>query len=355
MKHSYLLVGIKINKLIAMLKRNGGFSIKYSKRVFILFASSLWASFFTLLEHLYYDKKIRSITKLNCPIFVVGNWRTGTTFLHQLLALDPQFNYMDVFNVSHPDHFLVSKKYYAAMMTKMMNDTRPMDNVKVGVNEPQEDEYALIKMNDEMVLEKLVFQKGNNFFIEETDDFMPKEKESFSESIKLLMRKLQVTSDKTPIFKNPFHSLRIPFLRQYFPNAKYIHIYRNPIDVVPSSIHMWNIVGRQNILKGKWIEPNVEVIAKLYNRIILGIRREFKNMNDNSYVEITFENLEKNPIATIKTIYQKLELTFSSDYEKSLLRYCNDLKSYKKNSYTISESDKNLIKNIMFETTPEYF
>jgi len=338
-----------------MLKRNGGFSIKYSNRVIVLFASAVWASFFALLENLYYGKKIKAVKELNSPLFIVGNWRTGTTFLHQLLALDSQFNYTSVFKVSHPDHFLVSKKYYTPIMSKMINSTRPMDNVKVGVNEPQEDEYALLKMGKDMVLEKLIFQSNNNFFIEEDDNFMPKDEALFSRSIKNLMRKLQVDSNKTPLFKNPFHSLRIPFLRKHFPNAKYIHIYRNPVDVVPSSIHMWNIVGRQNILKGSWVEPSVEVIVKLYNRIILGIRREFKDMNENNFVEVTFENLEEDPVAVIKTIYRKLELNFSSEYENKLLSYCADLKSYKKNSYTISQSDKDLIKNTMFETTPEYF
>jgi len=355
MKHSYLLVGIRFSKLIAMLKRNNGFSIKYIKRVFVLFLGSFWSGFFTFLEKLRYGKKIEAVTDLKSPIFIVGNWRTGTTFLHQLLALDTQFNYLSVFAVSHPDHFVVSKKYYFAVMSRILNGTRPMDNVKVGIDEPQEDEYALVKLNKNMVLEKLIFQRSNDFFIDEKDNFMPKNETQFIESIKMLMRKLQFLADRTPIFKNPFHSLRIPMLRKYFPKAKYIHIYRNPLDVIPSSIHMWNIVGKQNILKGKWIEPNIKIIATIYKRIVEGIRAEFKTMEENQHIEITFENLENNPIATVKSIYQKLELSFSSDYEKKLIAYCQDLKSYKKNKYSISEDDKMQIKNIMFETTPEYF
>ncbi|RLD67733.1 MAG: hypothetical protein DRI84_01595 [Bacteroidetes bacterium] len=356
MKHSYLLIGIRPSKFIAMLKRNNGFSFKYLHRVLFLLTTGLWSGFFSFLENRRFKTKINSIKKLNPPIFIVGNWRTGTTFLHQLLALDPQFNFMSVFMVSHPDHFLVSKKYYMVMMSKLLNGkTRPMDNVKMGVDEPQEDEYAIIKLYDHLILEKLIFQSSNEFFIDEKDDFLPKNEKKFLGVLELLMQKMQLRADKTPLFKNPFHSLRIPYIRKHFPEARYIHIYRNPLKVIPSSIHMWNIVGRQNILKGRWIEPSIENIARLYRKIIIGIRNEFQSMKSNLNVEIQFENLEKNPVDTVKEIYKQLELNFSLDYENKLIDYCDGLKSYKKNTHSISEDDKKQIKNIMHDTTPEYF
>src|ERR1017187_3048683 len=42
------------------------------------------------LQRLFYGRRIASTEILEHPIFVIGHWRTGTTLLHELLALDPR-------------------------------------------------------------------------------------------------------------------------------------------------------------------------------------------------------------------------------------------------------------------------
>ncbi len=355
MNHSYLLAGIKAGRFISMIIRNKGFSFKYIVRVLFLINAGMWSGIFSVVEKKKYKNKISSAKLQKSPVFIVGNWRTGTTFLHQLLSVDSQFTTPTVFQVSNPDHFLVSKKYYVPIMNKALGSKRPMDNVKIGIDEPQEDEYALLKLCENSPLEKLIFQKSNHFFLDEYEDFLPENEQEFKESMELLVKKLSIESDKTVIFKNPFHSLRISFLRKIFPDAKFIHIYRNPIDVIPSSMHMWNIVGSQNMLKGKWVSPTISSLTNLYGKIIKSVRQQLKLVDKNQAIEIKFENLEKNPVACIKNIYQQLDLEFTQEYEKNLESYCGELKSYKKNKYNISDKNKKQIKEILVNTLPEYF
>ena len=40
------------------------------------------------------------------PLFILGHWRTGTTFLHNLLSRDPRFAYPNLFEILHPGSFL---------------------------------------------------------------------------------------------------------------------------------------------------------------------------------------------------------------------------------------------------------
>ncbi len=356
MKHSYLLAGIKPGRLVALLKRNKGFSAKYANRIGFLFSIGVWADFFERKEKRHFGKELKEIKELESPIFIVGHWRTGTTFLHQLLALDPQTNFMDVFKVSHPNHFLVSRKYYTRVMSKFLDGPRPMDNVKLGMAEPQEDEYALIKLLDDLPLEALIFQKKDAFFLDTEDDFMPADRQKFFETLDLLVRKLMVEKKGCRVlFKNPFHSLRAGALRSHFPGARFVHIIRDPKKVVPSSIHMWNVVGKQNILKGKWISPKINVIADFYSHILTSLRKEFANSSPDEYVEIYFEELEKDPINVVRNLYKSWRLDFTEEYEQKLRAFVDEIKDYKKNTYNISQEDERLIRERFSALLPQYF
>jgi len=158
MKHSYLLVGISSGKLFKLLTRNG-FSLhpRYLFRILFLTQGAFFASIFNRIEKWKLAKQLKNYSMPDDPIFIIGHWRTGSTLLHQLMALDENLVTPTVFQVSTPQSFLISEKYYRPVMTKAMKPTRPMDNVKLGFDEPQEDEYALIKMTVDSPLEKLIF------------------------------------------------------------------------------------------------------------------------------------------------------------------------------------------------------
>ncbi len=355
MKNSYLLAGIKTSNLISMIIRNKGFSIKYFPRILFLLNAGLWSSVFAFVERFKYKQKLSTFKYESKPVFIIGNWRTGTTFLHQLLALDPQFTAPTVYQVSNPDHMLVSEKYYIPIMTKVLGKTRPMDNVKIGADEPQEDEYALLKLCKNLPLEKLIFPKSDTCFLENKNNFLPENEKRFAEALKLLEKKIVFLTKKRVVFKNPFHSLRIPLIRKTFPNAVFIHIYRNPKDVLPSSVNMWNIVGKQNILKGKRKNLDIKTILNTYKNIILTVRKEFELLNNSQKAEIQFEELEQDPTTSIKKIYNKLNIEFTPLYEKKINEFCNKIKGYTKNKYQISKEEKIMTEKIFSEILPEYF
>lgn len=355
MKHSYLLAGIKTKPFLSMIIRNGGISLRYIFRFLFLLNSSIWSSVFSMIEYRKFKKQIDAEPLNTAPVFIVGHWRTGSTFLHQLMALDPQFTTPNVYQVANPDHMLVSKKYYDPVMTKALGNKRPMDNVKMGINEPQEDEYALLKMCNSTPLEKLIFPKSNAFFLSGYAHFIPDNAEHFTQSITRFTKKLTLNTYKTPLYKNPFHSLRIPLLRKIFPHARYIHIYRNPEKVVYSSIHMWNIVGKQNALQKGWVEPTVVAIANMYKHMIGQIRLQFSKLDMGRSVEIKFEDLEANPIHSLQNIYKQLGLSFTKNFEAVLLDYLGKEQRYQKNSYQPNNSGLNQIKEIMYDVLPEYF
>ncbi len=357
MKHSYLLAGITFGKFRRLFARNGfSWYPAYLIRLLFLLQNGIWASIFKSKEKRKFKHILEEYPVPANPIFIVGHWRTGSTFLHQLLSIDNQLAAPSVFQVSIPDSFLVSEKYYKPVMSRMMGTHRPMDQVSLGFDEPQEDEYALLKLAPDSPLEKLLFPDNDAYFLNGFTDFYPKENhiEEWKDALSHFMKKLSFQSQKRIILKNPFHSMRIPLLNEMFPDALFIHIHRHPYEVVPSTMNMWNIVGKQNRLKKKWKEPDIEDVIDFLDRMNNKVRVDLKKLPEDKWVEISFEEFEKDPLKELKRTYNHLGLSFSDEYESNLLEKLSQLKGHKKNKYVLSEAHKKLIKEKLNEQFVHY-
>lgn len=346
MKHSYMLAGTSFGILMKLFMRNG---ISYKPRMLVrtlfLLQNGIWASIFKRMERRKLEDQLKNFPYPDNPIIIIGHWRTGSTFLHQLLNLDENLVAPTVFHVSLPDSFLVSKKYYQPVMAAMMSAKRPMDNVKLGIDEPQEDEYALFKLTLDSPLKDIIYPKTNSYFLKRYDNFEPADREPWQKATKQFCRKLAFESKKRIVLKNPFHSLRIQTLLEIFPNARFIHIHRHPYRVVPSTIHMWNIVATQNMLKGIWAKPSIEDVAIVLDRMLTKIRTDLAVLPGEVYCEVDFEDLETDPINMLKKIYQAIGLTFTLQFEQKVRHFLTELSDYRKNSYSITDEEKEIIRS----------
>ena len=348
MQHSYLLAGISSGKLFRLLSRNG-FSLypKYIFRILFLLQGSIFASVFNRIEKIKLSKKLKKYSMPADPVFIIGHWRTGTTLLHQIITLDDNLVTPSVFHVSTPESFLISEKFYRPVMTKAMKSTRPMDNVKLGFDEPQEEEYALIKMTLDSPLERMIFPNGKKYFLLNNKDYNPENIEKWKKALYDFCVRLSFMNKKIVLLKNPFHSMRIPLLLELFPGAKFIHIHRHPYEVIPSTIHMWNVVGNENKLKRKFYEPTVEEVAIVFDRLLTKLKDDLAGIPENKKVEVRFNELGNDPVSTLKQIYNKLELNYSPEFEIRMKGWLSGMKSYRKNKYKLSEAEKETLGKIL--------
>jgi hypothetical protein len=137
--------------------------------------------------------------------------------------------------------------------------------------------------------------------------------------------------------------MRIPLLLEMYPHAKFIHIHRHPYEVIPSTLHMWNIVGKENVLKSKFAKPKPEEAVIVLNRILTYIQQKLNPLPQNTKVEIAFSELEKDAVSTIKQVYSQLELDYSPQFETRIKAWLLKEKSYQKNKYELSETGKETI------------
>jgi len=351
MKSAYLIAGMRLSRLMNLFFKNGLSPYpKYLIRFLFLFQNGIWASIFHRKEKAIYGEKLKNHNLSDNPVIIVGHWRTGSTFLHQLMALDPNLVTANVFQGSIPDSFLTSRKSYEPIMGRALKGTRPMDQVKLGMDEPLEDEYALFRLCGFSPLEKLVFPKTKEYFLMHfLPDFLPsgKKLDDWKEALKSFYKKLTIENNKVILIKNPFHSFRIKLLNEIFPNARYIHIIRHPYKVVPSTIRMWDIVGKQNAMNRKWAKPAIEDSSNLLNQMMSRIEEDFKQLPENRKIEIRFEELEKNPVEQLKKIYKHLEIKYTEEFERQVKDFLISVKEYQKNKYILADSEKKEINHIL--------
>ncbi|MDY6802170.1 MAG: sulfotransferase [Bacteroidota bacterium] len=350
MKMAYLLAGMRLPGFLKLIRKNGmSIAPKYLARFLFLFQNGIWASIFHKKEKKLFAQKIKQQQLPDDPVIIVGHWRTGSTFLHQLLNLDKQFVTSNLFQGSIPDSFLTSRKSYEPIMSRVLKGTRPMDQVKVGLDEPLEDEYALFRLSGYSPLENLIFPTSDQYFLKLYPSFLPEGErlEQWKNALIHFYKKLTLGNQKTILIKNPFHSLRINLLDEIFPKARYIHIIRHPYKVVPSTVRMWNIVGTQNAMNHKWKKPKTKDVTEVLAEIETKIENDTKFLPKNRYCLIKFEDLENDPIKLVQSIYDDLNLNFSDDYKNSLIRFLSSVKDYKKNTYTLPKDDKDIIDKIM--------
>ena len=60
-------------------------------------------------QRVRYARRLRQVSVPDDPIFIIGHWRTGTTMLHELFALDRRNRCPTTYESLSPNHFLVSE------------------------------------------------------------------------------------------------------------------------------------------------------------------------------------------------------------------------------------------------------
>jgi hypothetical protein len=167
-----------------------------------------------------------------------------------------------------------------------------------------------------------------------------------------LYKKITWLTGKQIVSKNPYHTMRMPLLKEMFPGARFIHITRSPYEVVPSTMKMWNLVAESNQMKNTWKRPDAGEVATVLRSFDDFVAAERKKLGAHQFSEVRFEDLETDPLRELKRIYKELDLKHSNQFEKNVIQFLNMTRNYKRNRYKLSDEEKSIIrKNMSAEDT----
>ena len=123
-------------------------------------------------------------------------------------------------------------------------------------------------------------------------------------------------------------------LLQMFPDAKFVHIHRNPYDVFHSTRKMLKAVAELHRLQRAPAEEELDDwILRMYRKMYDAYFEERSLIPSGQFHEVRFEQLERNPIGQIAGIYESLQLPDVTHFQAELKSYVSSIADYRKNSF----------------------
>lgn len=329
---------------LRVLARSGGIDRTYVPRALAVTATTLVTSPLRRYESLRYGRIVARTAVDPSPVFILGHWRTGTTHLHALLCRDPQFGYVSTFEAMAPGFCLTGAgaiERAIARGARKRHPTREIDNIPLDLDAPQEESFALANLTPFAPLHLYsvprraaeIFSKYALF-----DGIDEGERAEWTRAYLTVLRKATLRSGGKPlVLKDPAHSARIPALLELFPNARFVHICRDPYRVIASMEKTFRIVlGMSQLqdLAGGEVE---NLVLRFYERLMRKYLAERKQIPDGRLVEVAYETLDAAPVDEVGRIYDALGLSGFSVAEPAIRAYADSVRGFEKNAYRVDD------------------
>ena len=281
------------------------------------------------------------------PVFILGHWRSGTTFMHNVLSCDRHFGYNTTYQTVFPHLMMFGQAFFKKNMAWLMPDKRPTDNMELSVDLPQEEEFALANMMPYTYYNFWFFPK---YMEEYCDRFLtferitPDELKVFEEVFtKLIKISLWNTHGTQFLSKNPPHTGRVRELVKMFPDAKFIYLMRNPYTVFESTRSFFNntiLPLKLEDISPEEMERNIlSVYTKLYRRY----QADKALIPQGNLIEVKFEDYAADAYGMTRYIYDALGLPGFKQADDAIRAYTEKKKGYKKNAYKYNDRTVRLV------------
>jgi hypothetical protein len=302
--------------------------------IFMFFLHQLLSLVFRLIDEIFFRgfKKV----ELKQPVFIISNPRSGTTYLHRLIALDE-------------DRFIYTKFAHTFFMTtsfvKLYKAARYVDNKmlrgitgktldkldekfwggwdnihSLGFNKAEEDElvFAQMMMSTGVLIPFPFFDviNGNKFLDHEPADVRKKVMDFYESSVKRFI--YGYGNDRTYLAKNVMSTGRFKTLIERFPDAKIIYLARHPYDAVPSMASMFTVMYNTPPLKNGDIHP----AKKAWTRLAIDFYKYSKEMRkvvpEGQFMKIKYDDLLQKPEESVLKIYQHFNWEATEKFKQRL-------------------------------------
>ena len=290
-------------------------------------------------ERLYVAHKRRRHPPSKPPIFILGHWRSGTTHLYNIMS-KAEFGYVPPLAAGLPWDLLGLASLLKPLLEKTLPSDRFIDKIPVLPDSPQEDEVAIANMCPLSFYHGLYFPKRFTEFFERgvfLDGCTAQQIRDWQKTFTYFLDKLSIHhAGRQILVKNPVYTARVRMLHSMFPDAKFIHIYRNPINVFPSMRNFYHRLFEELALQPYDHVPIDDVILGTYPRMMDALLRDQEKLPATQFVELSYEDLRRDPVGQVERIYGELELAGFSTYRERFEAYVDGVRGYRTNRYTTS-------------------
>lgn len=338
-------IGMTLSTWLGLLVRNRfRISPKHWPKTVTITIIAAMNSFWWAVELLLYGRAIRQ-TKLDpAPLIILGHWRSGTTWLHELLGLDRSFTSPSTYQAMSPNNFLVTKWWAVKLFSWIVPDKRPMDNMPMGWDRPQEDEFAMANLGQPSSYLTVAFPNNGPVYQEYlTLDVPPAALQRWKQTLRHFLQKVTYADPKRLIIKSPPHTARVRVLLEMFPEARFVHIVRDPYTLYASTCNLWKRLYDAHGMQVPNYRGVEQYVLDTFVQIDERFERDRALIPSGRLYEIKYEDLVRDPVARLTEIYENLNLGDFQSVRPAVERFLAESADYQTNRYSITDEERRTV------------
>ena len=290
------------------------------------------------------------------PVFIVGVMRSGTTFLHRLMAREEtQFTSMKHWEILFAPSIIQKKIFNAfgavdrlcgsplrTLISKC--ETRLFGKLsdihKFSIFEPEEDEIILLHAFSSLFLVVMfpfvdIFRPYFYFDLK----LSSAERARIMQFYKRCVQKHLYVFGKNKQFlsKNPLFCGTVQSLNETFPDAKFICLVRNPLETVPSALSLLTS-GFNAVLSPCEQYPLLEGQLEMINHHYHYPQEKLAELPPRRQRVINYQEMVKHPAQTVIDIYKQFGFTMTPALMEMVQREEKKARAYKsKHEYSAEQ------------------
>lgn len=335
MKHP--LSGADPATFFGALLANGGVRRSDIGRTLAMAGAVLGRTPFSLAERLWMAARVPQELP-EPPIFIVGHWRSGTTHLYNIMAKG-DFAYVPPVATGLPWDLLLIGGLFRPLLEKALPDSRAIDNVPVTPDAPQEDEIALANMTRQSFYHALYFPEAFERHLRAGLFFEGVPQSGIAEwerRVRHLYAKLvHQQGGRRLLIKNPVYTGRVAQLARMYPGAKFINMVRDPYDIFVSMRNFYVKLFPELALQDHADVDIDEAVLSVFPDLMQRLRTDAEALPEGDFVELRYEELDADPIETVRRAYAALGLQGFETSVESFRAYLGGIRSYRKNDFAM--------------------
>lgn len=318
--------------------------------IILFLLGSLLFVFRLLDEILFFNYRKVSIKE---PVFIISNPRSGTTFLHRLMALDEdRYNYTLLYHTVFTSVTLIKfiqllgrldqkiggplKKLVDLFESALFSGWKNIHPTGFDQSEEDEGMFILPLLSSAVCLVCPYMDELSYLTIpDRLPEFHRRRLKAYYESS--MKRFAYATGQQKTILSKNVNSIgRMKTVLEVFPDAKVIYLIRDPKKAVPSFISMFSVTWKLH-------SPDIAEDAAPYQALgevaidFYNYFHEIKeNLNSDNLTVIRYKDLIADPISTVQQIYQEFDIPFSPSFLECLTAETQRQRNYSsKHDYSL--------------------
>lgn len=266
---------------------------------------------------------------LGRPVFVVGFLRTGTTLVQNLLALHPELHGPPLWELTHFVEAVLDPQ--ARPRLEQQSQAYVEDYYRrapllprihyIDARLPDECHRLLINTFHSMVLEM-------RYRVPSYGDWL--QRQDLTQPYRWHRRQLQVLMSAhcredgtvpSPVLKCPFHTWFLAELARVYPQAAFVHLHRDPVEVICSTASLCRTVrgARSDAL-------DLSEIGALWSGRITTLSAMLAEARDDllagqPVIDVRYPEIAADPMAALRRICSFLGLPVTPEYEATIRRH----------------------------------